>query len=50
MTKTGMICVKCGKNNASQGNSKYPYCKKCFKEEFNNNYQAYECKMYKEGI
>ena len=42
MTKgTGLICVKCG-GTATEGSAKQPYCKKCFKEVFNNDIEKYK--------
>ncbi len=38
--KTGLICVKCG-GEATEGSMKHPYCKKHFKEEWNNNNNKY---------
>lgn len=36
------ICVKCGTHiNGIEGSLKHPYCKKCFKKIFNNNYDKY---------
>ena len=35
-----MICVDCGKK-ASKGSCKHPYCVKCFKKKFNNDYNEY---------
>lgn len=37
---SGLICVGCG-GNATKGSMKLPYCKKCYKEKFNNNYEKY---------
>ena len=36
-----MICVKCGKNNASEGSLRYPCCKKCFKDVWDNDYDQF---------
>ena len=36
-----MICVDCGNINANKGSMKHPYCAKCFKKKFNNNYNNY---------
>jgi hypothetical protein len=41
-----MICVDCGKS-ATKGSMKHPYCVKCFKKRFNNNYDKYEEFMLK---
>lgn len=38
---TGFMCVKCGESNATKGSMKHPYCKKCFKKVWNNDYDAY---------
>ncbi len=34
------MCVKCGKE-ASEGSYKHPYCKKHFKEVWNNDHQKF---------
>lgn len=34
------MCVICGKK-ATKGSMKHPYCKKHFKEIFNNDYNKY---------
>lgn len=36
----GFMCVECG-GNATKGSMQHPYCKKCFKEIFNNDYHKY---------
>lgn len=41
MKKTGWICVRCGKLNATEGSFKHPYCKRCFKKVWDNNDIAY---------
>lgn len=38
--KKGCKCVRCDKR-ATEGSAKHPYCKKHFKEEWNNDYNAY---------
>lgn len=35
-----MICVKCG-SDATKGSLIHPYCKKCYKKLFNNDYNKY---------
>lgn len=40
MTAIKLICVRCGKD-ASEGSMKHPYCAKCFKEVWNNDYREY---------
>ena len=40
MAKSRFICVKCGKE-ATEGSMKQPYCKKCFKRIWNNDYNKY---------
>ena len=35
-----MICVACGKE-VTKGSMKHPYCAKCFKLKFKNDYAAY---------
>lgn len=37
---TNLICVKCG-GEGSKGSMKHPYCPKCFKEKFNDEYEKY---------
>lgn len=39
----GIICVNCGKiiNKNVCGSLRHPYCKKCFKKTFNNDYDKY---------
>lgn len=39
--KTMPICIKCGSNKAICGSLKHPYCAKCFKEEWNEDYKRY---------
>lgn len=39
--KSGFNCVECGQN-ATEGSMKHPYCKKCFKKEWNNDYDKYQ--------
>ena len=34
------VCVSCG-GKATRGSMKHPYCKKCFKERFDNDYDKY---------
>lgn len=50
---SGVICVSCGKEPSSddvKGSLKHPYCKKCFKKIFNNNYNKYdEFLIYEHG-
>ena len=43
MTKQSkVICAECGIGVSDpEGCSKHPYCKKCFKEVWNNDYDAY---------
>jgi len=36
----GLICVNCGKD-ATEGSLKHPYCKKCYKEVWNNDDDKY---------
>jgi endogenous inhibitor of DNA gyrase (YacG/DUF329 family) len=38
--KIGLRCVKCGKD-ANKGSMQHPYCEKCFKIVFNNDYNKY---------
>lgn len=40
-TYTGLMCVKCGRSNATEGSMKHPYCRKCFKEVWDDDYDAY---------
>ena len=35
-----MMCVNCG-NIAIEGSMKHPYCKKCFTEIWNDDYDKY---------
>jgi len=38
------ICVKCGKECTARdtaGSMRHPYCKPCFKEVWNNDYDKY---------
>jgi len=38
----GWICANCGKIiSIFKGSEKHPYCKKCFKEIFNNDDKLY---------
>jgi len=42
--ETAFICVNCGKKigiNDTEGSMKHPYCKKCFKEVWCDNYKKY---------
>jgi len=40
--KQGWICVECRKIVTNpKGSMKHPYCKKCFKKVWNNNYNKY---------
>jgi len=39
--ETGLICVGCGKNNATEGSAKHPYCWPCFYKAWGNDYKAY---------
>ncbi len=42
VTKTGWMCVDCGKGTANpEGSMKHPYCKECFKKVWNDNYDDY---------
>lgn len=36
-------CVECGAcgQNVTEGSMRHPYCKKCFKKVFNNDYDKY---------
>jgi NAD-dependent SIR2 family protein deacetylase len=36
----GLKCVNCGKE-AMKGSMKHPYCKKCFKKIWDNDYDKY---------
>lgn len=39
-----IICVKCGKLviwSEAEGSYQHPYCKKCFKEVWNDDYERY---------
>lgn len=36
----GVICVNCGEN-ATKGSIQHPYCKKCFKNIFNDDHEKY---------
>jgi SAM-dependent methyltransferase len=38
--KIGLLCANCGKS-ANRGSIKHPYCKKCFKEIWNNDFIKY---------
>jgi reverse gyrase len=38
--KIRLMCVNCG-GNATKGSMKHPYCKKCFKKIFNDDYDKY---------
>lgn len=38
--KSGFICVKC-KADATEGSMKHPYCKRCFKKVWDNDFQKY---------
>ena len=35
-----LICVRC-KGEATEGSMKSPYCKKCFKKVWDNDYDKY---------
>lgn len=37
---TGFRCAGCG-GNATEGSMKHPYCKKCFKEVWDDDYEKY---------
>jgi len=40
----GYICVECGKIvdfKDVEGSMRHPYCKKCFKKVFNDDYNKY---------
>lgn len=44
------ICAKCGKtikDSEIKGTMKHPYCEKCFKEVFNNDYDKYNAFLTK---
>lgn len=42
MKLKGIICVKCGNEvNKIEGSIKRPYCKKCFKLVYHNDYDKY---------
>ena len=43
------MCVNCGKK-ATKGSMKHPYCEKCFKEIFDNDYKKYHEFMEKEHL
>lgn len=39
-----LVCVECGKiidDKDIKGSMKHPYCKKCFKKVWNNDYNVY---------
>jgi len=38
---TNAVCVQCNRVNATEGSMQHPYCKKCFKKIWNNDYDKY---------
>lgn len=44
--ETGFMCVGCG-GNATEGSMKHPYCRQCFKKNFDNSYDKYWDWMHK---
>lgn len=39
-----LICVECGeeiKDKDAEGSMRHPYCKRCFKKVFDNDYDKY---------